>query len=166
MADITPDSVITPNNMIAAARYLTARFFDLDTTALLSLDLDATEMDREAVGVDRRKPLQIGDSRYRLVPRNAQIRHLALPGGVLVGGHEESRHRLLLAVGPGDCDPGVPGRIQPSLRQIGRVVRTVSHEGMTIDAGSALDHELTQLDHGSGLAVAQRFATQRLLFAY
>jgi hypothetical protein len=32
MADINPDSVITPKSSTAAARYLTPRFFDLDTT--------------------------------------------------------------------------------------------------------------------------------------
>jgi hypothetical protein len=48
---------MTPKNKIAAARYLIARFFDLDTTALLFVNLDAAEMDWETVGVDGREPL-------------------------------------------------------------------------------------------------------------
>src|SRR6516162_5500741 len=134
-------------------RYLTARFFDRDTAALLFADLDAAEMDREAVGVDRRQPLEICNGRDRLVSRNAQVRHFALPSGVLFRSHEEPRHRLFSALGSGDRDPGVPGGVEPSLGEIGGVVRAVTHEGVTIDAGAALNHELALLDKRCGLGV-------------
>src|SRR5215475_5155202 len=138
MADISPASVITPNSNTAAVRYLRARFFDRDMAALLLADPDAAEMDREAIGVDRGEPFQVSDRCHCLVPRNAEVRHFALPGGILIRVHEEAHHRLLPALRAGDGDPGGPGRIEPRLRQVGAVVGAVPHEGVAIDTGAAL----------------------------
>jgi hypothetical protein len=73
--------------------------------------LGLVEVRREAVGVHRGHPFQIGNNGLGLPLGNAEIRHCASPSAVLLGVHQEFDHRALSLIGAGD------GSIRESLRQ-------------------------------------------------
>jgi hypothetical protein len=123
--------------------------------------IDGLEVGREAVGVDRRHPLQEGHGGARFFLGDAQVRHLAAQSVVqpVLRIHQEIDHRLLARF------LGAPGRVQPGLGQIGRVVGTVAQQGVAVHAVLRLGGQLAVADHRFGFLFGQFLAEQGLLGA-
>src|SRR5208337_3827936 len=127
---------MAPNITVDAVRYLSpsrcARYIEASL-----LRTRSAEPIGEPVAVHRRHPLEICDRGLGLVSLNMKIGHRPRAESEWI--HQEPGEPV------GTLWPRVsrPHRIHPSARQIGRVVRAVAEEGMTVDAGTALDHKFS-----------------------
>src|SRR6516225_280918 len=156
---------ITPKKVIAAAKYFRARVCARYMATSLASLLYLVEIWRKAIGIHRGHPLQIGDDSLGLCLGDAEVRHRAGPGAVLLGVHQKFDHRPLARVGAGHRLPAFPIGIEPSFGQVRGVIGAVAEKGVAIDAGAALDHHLAPVDQHGGGWLIQRLAEQRLRYA-
>src|SRR6516162_9454687 len=134
--------VITPKKVIAAAKYFNARVCERYMATYLASLLYLVEIWRKPIGIHCGHPLQISNDRLGFWLRNAEVRHRARPGTILLGIHQKFDHCALARVGAGNGLPTFPIGIEPGFGQVRGVIGPVAEEGLAIDAGAALNHHL------------------------
>src|SRR6516225_441568 len=147
---------------MAAEKYFIASACERYMATSLASLLDLVEIRGEAIGIHCGHPLEIGNEGLRLRFGDAEVRHPARPGAVLLGVRQEFDHRPFTRVGAGNRLPTLPIRIEPCLGEVRRVISAVAEERVAIDAGAALDYHLAPIDQRRGGGFIQRFAEQRL----